>query len=295
MSKIFSVILLSFIGIFSVQDNQVYVKSNLPGEMYPGGTYTVEITIHKKNLNHYAAFKQQFPKGFRVIERQSGAANFKFQNGKLEFTWLRLPESSPITLSYDIVADAGVKAGSYNFPAEFVYSYRNYRGAVSVANSKIIVYDKDAEFSSRKDLPKDPKTIQVLRFIPQYQPEKKALLVKLMISRGVVEGKAKITETIPPGYNAVVSDAKGAHFQVTKNNVEFIWNKLPKNNNFVISYLLSPHKATSPLPNITGIFRFLKNNQLMDVVIKQVDYRHINNQKPRNNEQKKEVIDYFGY
>ncbi len=294
MSKLLSILLLSFISIFATKDDQVYIKSNLPCRIYPGGTYTVELTIHKKDLNHYASLTQRLPKGFKAVEKQSGAANFHFIDGELKFTWLRLPKTSTISISYDIVADASVKAGKYSCPAEFVYSYKNLRGSVKLSDSEIMVQSKNGEFANRTDIPTSPKTIQVLRFTPQYQPERGGLLVKLMVSKGDITSKSKITETIPLGYKAQAIETKGAYFQVTNNDVEFIWNELPKSNNFIISYLLSPHKAKSPLPNITGIFRFLQNNKLTDVVVKQADYEH--KKASTNTEidrERQEVLEYF--
>ncbi len=306
MSKLLSIIFLSLLSVFTLQDNQIFIESNLPGEIYPGDTYTVEFTIHKQDLKHYAILTQQLPIGFSVIERQSGAANFSFTNREVKYTWLKLPETSPITLSYDIVADKRLNPGVYNLPAKFVYMYRNLRGSVSLNNSTVKVYREGERFDSEKMKPKESKKIQVLRFAPEYSPEKKALIVQLMISRGDITGKAKIVENIPQGYKVKAIETKGAHFQLTKNNVEFIWNKLPKSNNFVISYLLSPHNEKSPLPDITGIFRFLQGGTIMGVVTKQVDYKHIrqDNQKQDakkdtrkdvKKDVKKEVIDYFGY
>ncbi len=294
MSKLLSIILLSFLSVFTIQDNQIFMESNLPGEIYPGGTYTVEFTIHKKDLKYYATLTQQLPAGFTAIEQQSGAANFSFSNREVKYTWLRLPEISPITLSYDIVADKHLKPGTYNLPAKFVYTYRNLRGSVSLNNSKIKIYKKGEVFSSDNRVPKNKKTIQVLRFTPEYSPERKALLVQLMISRGDITGKAKISENIPQGYKARAVETRGAHFQLNKNNVEFIWNKLPKSNNFIISYLLSPHNENSPLPNIMGIFRFVQNGSIVGVVTKQVDYKHSKQYQQNKDVQKEDVIDYFG-
>ncbi len=302
MSKLLSVLLLSLISIFTVQDNYIFVESNFPGKVYAGGTYSVELTIHKQNLKHYATLTQYLPQGFSAIEKQSGAANFSYNKGELNFTWLRLPESSSITISYDIMVDATIQPGTYKLPAEFVYTHRNLRGAYRLKNSTIRVYRKGEAQISDTDIPNNPNKTQVVRFKPTYSALRRGLLVKLMISRGSVEGKSKITENIPFGYKATAIESKGAYFQVNNNSVEFIWNKMPESQNFTISYLLSPHKEHSPLPDITGRFRFLQNNQLRDVPTKQLNYENNKTEqsqpksqpKSKKDIEKEEVMDYFG-
>lgn len=293
MNKLISIFFLSLLSLLSFKDSEISITSNLPADIHAGDTYTVVIKINKLSLHHYAVLEQKLPKGFKAVEKQSGAANFSFSNGVVKFTWLRLPESSPLTISYDIVADKSMKKGKYNLSTEFVYIYRNYRGSVSLPNSTIKVYNPSEVLETDKSIPKDPQKVQSLRFTPQYSAARRALVVQIMISRGMVQGKAKITENIPIGYSAKAIDTKGAYFQVNKNNVEFIWNKLPTEKNFIISYMLSPHKEKSPLPNITGLFRFRLNNQIKDVHTKQAPYTKPQKSK-KQDVNKEEIIDYFG-
>ncbi len=295
MSKLISILFLSILSISSLQNNKISITSNLPGDVYAGNKFRVELTIHKSSLKHYAMLEQRLPKGFSAIENQSGAANFSFKNGIVKFTWLRLPESSPLTLSYDIVVDKKMKKGKYTLPAEFVYIYRNQRGSVKLGNNVLNVYKKGDIISTNPNLPKDPDKIQCLRFTPEYSPERRGLIVQIMISRGNINSTAKIVETIPQGYSATKIDSKGALFRVKNNNVEFTWSKLPENKNFIVSYMLSPHKQDSPLPNITGVFRFLQNGGISDVVIEQRDYKGSKKKKKKKDVKKKDVIDYFGY
>lgn len=295
MNKLISIFLLSLLSFSSLKDEQISIKSNLPADMRAGETFTVDITISKSSLKRYATLEQSLPKGFKAIERQSGAANFSFKNGVVKFTWLRLPESSPLTISYDIVADKSIKKGTYNLPTKFVYLYRNQRGSVSLPNSTINVYGKNEAFAQKDNIPKDPSKIQSLRFTPEYSPARKGLVVQIMISRGTVKGKAKVTENIPIGYKAQAIDTKGAYFHATNSSIEFIWDKLPAEKNFIISYILSPHKEKAPLPNLTGFFRCKLNNQIKDVVTKQAENKPKKKKKQKHDVDESDVINYFGY
>ncbi len=263
MSKILSIILLSLLSIFGIQNEQIYLESNLPAAIQPGGTYTVEIIIHKKDLQKYATLTQKLPKGITAKENLSGAADFSFNNQELKYTWLRLPKDSDITLTYDIVVDKNVKPQVYNLSTKFVYIYKNLRGSVNLKNSQVKIQHKVVK-PLKKEKP------QVIRSKPQYSPMKKALFVYINVDKGNLSGEAKISESIPLGYKVRAIDKQGAKFQVNKDRVEFIWTELPKKKNFVVVYLLSPHKSEkSPLPNISGKFMYWKNNSLEYKVINQ--------------------------
>ena len=123
---------------FGSLKSQVQVFANFPHTVHAGERFTVELTIDKKSLMHYAEFKQQLPKGFMAFEGISQSADFYFSNGQIKLVWLRLPRQGKFTVMYDIVVSKAAK-GIYKIPGQFTYIFNNQRGNVFLNNLQIRV------------------------------------------------------------------------------------------------------------------------------------------------------------
>lgn len=303
MSKLIIGLIFSFFAISGMQDDQVWIKANIPYNVHAGDRFTVEVTISKLNLQHFAELKQKLPNGFRAVEGQSGAANFSFSNQMVKFTWVRLPRAPQITLTYDILVDRNLK-GEFNLPTQFTYIYKNQRGSTSLKDDQIRVYAPGEVFSytsrptennsSGSGLtfpPKNPLQAQCLRIKPTFSKQQNGLIVKLLVSRGTIQSAAKIEETIPLGYNANVIDSKGATFAFDNNKVEFIWKKMPTAKNFEVSYRLTPKSINVQPPAISGRFVYLIGGTLQNTPVEQVD----NNLKKEVSKEvnNSEVMEFF--
>ncbi len=303
MNKLIIGLVFSFFAISGIQDDQVWIKANIPYNVHAGDRFTVEITVNKLDLQHFAELKQKLPKGFRAVEGQSGAANFSFSNQMVKFTWVRLPRAAKITLTYDILVDRNLK-GEFNLPAQFTYIYKNQRGSTHLKDDRIIVYapgevfsytprpDEDKNLNSGLSFPpKNPMQVQCLRIKPAFSKQQNGLIVRLLVSRGTIQSAAKIEETIPFGYNAKVIDSKGATFAFDNNKAEFIWKKMPKAKNFEISYRLTPKSVNVQPLAISGRFVYLIGGSLQNTPIQQVN----NNLKKEvsNDVNKSEVMEFF--
>ena len=288
----------TLISVLGFTDNQIWVNEKMPANNYAGERFTVEITVNKLNLKHFAEFRQKLPKGFRAVEKESGSADFSFKNQELKFVWLRLPREPKFTISFDIITDKNV-SGTFNMQGQFTYIYKNQRGT-AYSNSQVInIYRKGEGYNFNKELrssnlsypPSDPKLVQCLRVKPFYSTEDKSLIVKLLVSRGSIISAAKIEENIPSGYKAQVINPKGASFAQEGTKVLFVWPKLPMQKNFEIIYKLKPNKLNPEIPIINGDFNYLVGSQLFVKKIIEID-----NDRPENKDKSidtKDIKEFF--
>ncbi len=281
--------------LFGSLKSQVQVFANFPHTVHAGERFTVELTIDKKSLMHYAEFKQQLPKGFMAFEGISQSADFYFSNGQIKLVWLRLPRQGKFTVMYDIVVSKAAK-GIYKIPGQFTYIFNNQRGNVFLNNLQIRVVGEGestgfTQISSENISfpPKNKNVVQCLRVQPYYSKDQKSIIVKLLLSRGLATSAARIEEQIPAGYKANLLESQSASFSFDNGKVEFYWSKLPEQKNFEISYKLVPVSFNPQLPVITGSFLYLLNGQLQKTKIIEIKANTKSSNKANNND----ILNYF--
>lgn len=278
MKHIIVAILSFFFAFAGISDNQVWVHTKYPSSVYSGDKFTIEVTINKMSLKHFAEFRQELPKGFTATEKVSQSADFHFTNQFVKLVWLRLPRQAQFTISYEIQVAASAK-GVYKIPGQFTYIYNNQRGTIYLSDLEITVHPRGQSFDFNKELrsaniqfpPADSNLVQCLRLKPFYSKDQKSIVVKLLISRGIVKSAAKIEENIPTGYKASLIQTGNANFSFERQKVSFIWNKLPIRKNFEISYKLTPISFNPELPKINGSFMYLANGQLQTAKINEIN------------------------
>ena len=299
MKKLIPGLILILMIFSSFTDNQIWIKAKMPNTINPGDRFSIEIIINKLDLQHFAELKQKLPQGFRAVEKSSGSAQFSFKDQMVKFTWVRLPRAPQFSVIYEVIAEPGLQAKTYEFPAQFTYIYKNQRGTAVLNYDEISIGGKANNLNSNNQVstgiffpPKDPNAIQCIRVKPVYSKEQKGYLVKLLVSRGNIQSMAKIQEKIPAGFNAQIIDGKSATFTYENNKAEFIWKKMPADRNFEITYKVVPIKAGQELAAISGNFDYLIGGSLKSYTIKEVDQNQLN--KPVNQDlDKKEVMNFF--
>jgi hypothetical protein len=143
--KIIIALLFSSILFTGFSDNQVWVKAKMPLDVYSGDKFTVEITINKLDLQHFAEFRQKLPNGFIAKGKQMGESDFSFKEQTVKFTWLRLPREQQIIISYEVQLNENIK-GQFSLPGQFTYIYKNQRGTADLQDYKINVFTKGDSF-----------------------------------------------------------------------------------------------------------------------------------------------------
>jgi hypothetical protein len=298
MKNLVFALLFLFLLFSGFSDNQIWVKAKMPVNVHAGDRFTVELTINKLDLQNFAEFKQTLPAGFTAFEKQSGNAGFSFKNQTVKFSWVRLPRSPLVTISYDVLVKEDVK-GQFSLPGQFTYIYKNQRGTAQIENDKINVFSKGERFVNNNNQtentglnfpPKDAKAIQCIRIRPQFLPKYNAYTVTLLVSMGNIQGKSKIEEIIPDGYIASLIETKGGTFTFDNNKVEIIWNKIPASTNIEISYKLVPKSSKSPRLAISGRFIYISNGMDFSVPIQETEREMLNK---TNDPNKSDVYNYF--
>ncbi|MEX1188799.1 MAG: hypothetical protein WED33_06030 [Bacteroidia bacterium] len=70
---------------------------------YAGGYFFVKINIERRNLDSFFLIEQDLPKGCEAIGVESQGAIFSFKDGKVKYSWLRLPAEEEIQVMYKVI------------------------------------------------------------------------------------------------------------------------------------------------------------------------------------------------
>lgn len=89
-------------------------------------------------------------------------------------------------------------------------------------------------------------------------------MVEISINKGDVSGFAKLQLEIPAGLKAEAGDTHTASFTFAEGKAKFIWNSLPDEQIFTVSYKLTALPNSSGNKVINGAFSYIKANQRVD-------------------------------
>jgi hypothetical protein len=121
---------------------------------YSGGTFIVKLKIERRNLDSYFQIEQMLPKGMTAEGMESQGATFSNKDGKVKFSWLRLPANEEIMVIYKV-----------KVPFEM-------RGKQSIEGSYYYIQNEEKEVFN---LPKS--TIEIIEYVaPSDSLAEKALL-----------------------------------------------------------------------------------------------------------------------
>lgn len=103
--NILTSILCIFLFAFSLNATESIVKVSQAvsqQKAYSGGNFIVKIKIERRNLDSYFQIEQILPKGMTAEGMESQGATFSNKDGKVKFTWLRLPANEEILVIYKV-------------------------------------------------------------------------------------------------------------------------------------------------------------------------------------------------
>jgi len=84
-------------------ESKVSVKTTcMQQKAYAGGSFVVKIQIERKNLDSYFMVEQNLPLGMTATGLESQGALFSFKEGKVKYSWLRIPKEEIIELAYRV-------------------------------------------------------------------------------------------------------------------------------------------------------------------------------------------------
>ncbi|MGM0496470.1 MAG: hypothetical protein ACQESJ_00985 [Bacteroidota bacterium] len=280
-------LLINFLGVFLI--NALFpggadIRIDAPEEIVAGEEVTVRIEISESELNSFARLQQELPGGITAEVIEADNAEFKFENQKVKFIWLNVPEGETINLSYKLIANDRLK-GSFQLQGSFDYIQDNERKTVDLASKEIKIQpspDIDSEmlvdvseFKSMEKTPKEEDSSTEVKCIRQslYEADDEGYIVNLLVHKGNKKKFAKIQETVPEGYTAVKEETKDAIFTFKDQTAKFLWMNLPSEPHFVVSYRVVPKEGTEGKPELNGEFSYIENENTrkVDIVEKDID------------------------
>lgn len=89
-------------------------------------------------------------------------------------------------------------------------------------------------------------------------------MVEISVNKGDVSGFAKLQLELPEGLSAEAGDLHGSSFTFADGKIKYIWQSLPADQVFTVSYKLIASPSTSGNKVIKGAFSYIKANQRVD-------------------------------
>jgi len=319
------VLLLNFIGFLLVDFlfGDLAITINAPAEINAGSSFTVEVTISKSDLKGFARYYQELPIGYSAtpLNTQNGAFTFKDQ--KVKLLWNpQLPSDSTFTISYSIKVDPTAE-GTLTLGGSFSYLQENEMKTLNIPAKTVIVrpqgYTADNTNNQNNNNQQVVDTNQtnnnsnnqqnnntVTNNFPtgdvfcyrQIVRESGSITVHLLINTANLpkDKFAKIQERIPEGYTATNIESKDGIFSFKESSAKFLWMALPSESQYQVSYKLTSSTPSSELPEISGTFSYIANDQTKIKTIDNRDFlgtdliaNNTNNQQQNQNNNNQQV------
>jgi len=281
-------LLVNFLGALAANllfPGDVSVNVDTPGQVQAGEEMVVKIHLKKSDIQSFARLQQGIPGGLEPEAITTQNAEFRFEDQKVKFIWLKLPANDEFTVSYKLKVNERLK-GNFNLEGSFSYIKDNERESLDLAAKNISIRQNPSvdpemivDVSEFKPLVKTPTArrdlaeVNCIRQLPYQTAEGNEYVVNLLVNKGDKETFAKIQETIPDGYTAVKQEEQGAIFTFKDQIAKFLWMNLPSEPYFVVSYKLVPEQGVSSVPNIDGEFSYIEdeNTRSIDIIEQNVN------------------------
>ena len=246
-----------------------------PTEVTAGTEFTVVLTIKKGGVEGFARFHQSLPDGFSAELIDAATGDFKFEKQTITFFWLILPNTETMTISYKIKIDNNV-SGEFDLNGIFSYIDGDKKYEEMPLYHIIVLPSPNADAlasdSSKIHMDLPPKIICQRKSIQKN--ENGEIEVQLLVNRGDLSKDqfAKIQENIPEGYDVQTIETQGGIFTFQNNIAKFLWMTLPPDQEFVVSYKLTPKEGVKIEDlNLTGDFSYLVDGKTVNVVTNQAN------------------------
>src|SRR5690606_10437279 len=113
---------LMIFSLFFLQT--IEVQNNLPGQLLPGESTEIELTITKGKVSGFATLQLILDPGLTIENIESQGASFTFNVQKAKFIWMSLPEEKTVTVRYRLSAAADI-AGQKKIVGHISIYYTN--------------------------------------------------------------------------------------------------------------------------------------------------------------------------
>jgi len=141
--KILSPILCIFFFAFSLNAAESIVKVSQAvsqQKAYSGGNFIVKIKIERRNLDSYFQIEQILPKGMTAEGMESQGATFSNKDGKVKFSWLRLPANEEILVIYKVKVPLEMR-GKQSIEGSYYYIQNEEKEVFNLAKTSIDIIE----------------------------------------------------------------------------------------------------------------------------------------------------------
>ena len=274
-------ILLLFQNAF--KDN-LSIKPNIPGKVFPGAEFVVELTINKGDMKGFAMLTHELPEGFIVTALESKNASFSFSEKKVKFIWIELPKEQEFIVSYKVKLDASV-SGLKSINGTFSYLMDSDKKVYNIPSAQILVSQNELAQSSEENkdvITKQPteqtitdeatKTtsisqannvsavVECKRVIDHNAVSKGEFIVEVIINKSEIGEFAKLQEVLPEGFSATPMEVSDAQFAFSSRVVKFVWLNLPAKNEIKVSYKVKTAPGIAGEYFINGEFSYVEKD-----------------------------------
>lgn len=258
----YAIILLSFSGLltFGLADG-IIIEDNTPTNMQAGESKVVEITVNKGEVSGFAKLELVLPPGLSAEAVDTKESSFTFSGQKAKFIWMSLPDQQRFTVRYRLTASP-TATGNLVIKGTFSYIKENQRVDYEMQSKLVAIgLADDVAETTNDDEASSSESADNGKLACDRKIQKIAdgeFRVTVMIMNADLDGFAKITETLAPGFDIVEEKSSGAIPTIENGGIKFVWFEAPVAENFEVSYLVTSISGADP--EINGIFAFVADN-----------------------------------
>jgi hypothetical protein len=243
LSIALSAMIVLLVSLFTDPDSKVSLAAVVPAGLVPGDDCVVKVTLNRGNETGFAQVQQILPLGLKARPIETSGAKFEMQDNVISFIWKELPIEESITLSYSIQTDPNETVSATVVGA---FIYMKSEQAVAVEMEPAII-----NFSSATTTSANSRSVQ--RKIIAVTPESGQYSVEVIINKKDGENTARFTDNIPDGYTITNINSGNAKFMFNNSQATFIWEPLPAEKTFKISYTLEATGNNIGNPIVNGM------------------------------------------
>lgn len=266
---------------FAQFQNDDILTINSPREVRAGSSFQITFTIQKNQYCGNVRLQIEIPQGFTASATHNDNSQFKFEDQRAIFQWSNLPsvQENDIKVSLQISSDTAILGYSIFRPSVVAITNGESIRSDFTAHAIMITEPEKSAFEIKKSNAKTKYSFDEIQkegicCIRQVPFDKNGeIIVNLLVSKGASTNYGKVQEKIPYGYIATNIDSKNGIFvfNQTQNLVKYMWMNLPSDEQFIISYKLTPtdNVRKEQAFVIQGAFYYTENNQTKNVNIQE--------------------------
>ncbi len=139
--KFFICNIVFFIAIHSLfAQGEIFVDIHLPNKIEAAKTYTIDIVLHKENVNGFAKLELYLPVGIDLSPIENAGATLIKQGQLIKYIWLELPASKDIKITANLSVDYRIN-GYKEIYGNFYYIQNKNRTKSSIGVIPFQIYN----------------------------------------------------------------------------------------------------------------------------------------------------------